>query len=223
MYSDTQPQTMIAWQGESWGTQYPNVPSSCPQFPSSSRDPHWLKPESTESVNAVYSGQPPGKRNRVERTQSSSEGQMENPQLLSLVCRPTRITKALECQVLAFAVFDSSPHLLPPLKGQNLNRPSGVLCSLGPHCKPLPWLSLYSLGCQGRGTRPGKELDPLIHLGICNSASSWASRPSSNHGQGQWVFNRLGIQLSELQKFIPVGILHTLELKPPGGRKGDKQ
>ena len=71
---------------------------------------------------------------------------------------------------MAPAGLDSSPQLSTLPEGQDPNGPSGALCKLGPHCKPLPWPSLCPPGCQGRKTRPGKELappHPPRHLHLC--------------------------------------------------------
>ena len=127
--------------------------------------PHWLN-----CTSRVHGGQPPEAQKRMKEFPSDSGGKWRTPISPTSVSRPTRIPRAWECQVLAPAGLDSSPQLSPLPEGHNLNRPSGALCSLGPHCKPLPWPSLCPPGCQGRKTRPGKELaspHPPRHLRLC--------------------------------------------------------
>lgn len=142
------------------------------------------------------------------------------------MCRPTRISKTWKHQGLALAVLDSSPRCLPLPKGQDRNQPTGAVHSLGTHCKPLPWPSFYSLGCQGRKIRPEKELAPLIHLGICSSANTWASCPWFNHGRGQWVLMQDGdstISMAEIYSCQDFAHFRVEHCPPPSGKRSSKQ
>lgn len=101
--------------------------------------------------------------------------------------------------VLAPAGFYSSPQPSPLPKGQDQNGTSGALCCHGPHREPLPRPCLSHWTPREKHQARKIAAPPHTHnLGIRSSASTLASCPWSNHGQGSvslftgWGFDCLG-------------------------------